>query len=39
MKLRYWSKTWAIDSDVLEVAICVAKSSRRGRDIDDRKLM
>lgn len=39
MKFRYWSKTWAIHSDVLEVAICVAKSSKRGRGMDERKLM
>jgi hypothetical protein len=36
-KLRYWSNICARCSDVPEVAVWVAKSSRRGRGIEERK--
>jgi hypothetical protein len=39
MKFRYWSKTWAMFSDVPASAVWDAKSSRRGRGIEERKLM
>lgn len=38
IKLRYWSKTCAICSEVPAAAACAAKSSNKGRGIDDRKL-
>ena len=39
MKLRYWSKTCAILSEVPAAAICAAKSSSRGLGMEERKLM
>lgn len=39
MKLRYWSNSWAILSDVAAVAVCVAKSSSSTRGSDESKLM
>lgn len=39
MKLRYWSYSCAICSDVPAAAVCVAKSSRRTRGSEERKLI
>lgn len=39
IKLRYWSKTWLMLVAVPASAVCVAKSSSSGREIEDRKLI
>jgi hypothetical protein len=39
MKLRYWSKNCAMLSEVLDSAVCRAKSSSKGRGIEERKFM
>lgn len=39
MKFRYWSYTCEMRSEVPAAAVCAAKSSNRGRGMEERKLM